>query len=89
MPTVKATTAVEAKKIIQEHNSSGKTIEVLGQGSKRTIGRCIDCDNQLDLSGLTGVNFYEQSEMVVSAKAGTPVSEITKVLAEGGATSSF
>ena len=84
MPTVKATTAVEAKKIIQEHNSSGKTIEVLGQGSKRTIGRCIDCYNQLDLSGLTGVNFYEQSEMVVSAKAGTPVSEITKVLAEGG-----
>ncbi|QND58805.1 FAD-binding protein [Mesorhizobium huakuii] len=59
-------------------------IEILGHGSKRGIGRPLQTEHTLDLSKLTGVTLYEPSELVLSAKAGTPLAEIEKLLAESG-----
>lgn len=53
-----------------------KPLELVGQGSKRNIGRPSQTDLTLDLSGLTGVTLYEPEELVLSAKAGTPIAEI-------------
>jgi len=58
-----------------------KTLEVMGQGSKRALGRPSQTDLTLDLSGLSGVTLYEPAELVLSAKAGTPLAEIEKLLA--------
>jgi len=55
-------------------------LEVAGAGSKRVIGRPSQTDITLDLSGLTGVTLYEPEELVLSAKAGTPLSEIEALL---------
>jgi glycolate oxidase FAD binding subunit len=60
--------------------SHDKAFEVMGQGSKRLIGRPSQTDLTLDLSGLTGVMLYEPAELVLSAKAGTPLSEIEALL---------
>ena len=57
-----------------------KALEVAGQGSKRTIGRPSQTDITLDLSGLSGVTLYEPEELVLSAKAGTPLAEIEALL---------
>ena len=38
----------------------------------------------LDLSGLTGVTLYEPEELVLSAKAGTPIAEIEALVAASG-----
>src|SRR3954449_8701490 len=59
----------------------GKTFEVVGQGSKRGIGRAAQWDLSLDLSELSGVTLYEPEELILSAKAGTPIAEIEKLLA--------
>ena len=56
--------------------AEGKTLEVVGRGSKRALGRPSQSDLTLDLSGLTGVTLYEPEELVLSAKAGTPLAEI-------------
>ena len=61
--------------------AEGKTLEIVGQGSKRGIGRAAQWDLSLDLSGLSGVTLYEPEELVLSAKAGTPMAEIEKLLA--------
>ena len=53
-----------------------KALEVVGHGSKRAIGRPAQTDLTLDLSGLTGITLYEPEELVLSAKAGTPLAEI-------------
>ena len=53
-----------------------KALEVAGHGSKRAIGRPSQTDLTLDLSGLTGVTLYEPAELVLSARAGTKLSEI-------------
>ncbi len=64
--------------------SDGKALEVVGQGSKRAIGRPSQTDLTLDLSSLTGVSMYEPEELVLSARAGTPLSEIEALLDERG-----
>jgi glycolate oxidase FAD binding subunit len=59
-----------------------KALEVAGQGSKRGIGRPSQTDLTLDLSRLTGVTLYEPAELVLSARAGTPLAEIEALLEE-------
>ena len=62
--------------------AEGKTLEVVGRGSKRGIGRPSQTDLTLDLSGLSGVTLYEPEELVLSAKAGTPIAEIEALVDE-------
>ena len=64
--------------------SEEKPLEVIGQGSKRAVGRPSQTDLTLDLSGLTGVTLYEPEELVLSAKAGTPIAEIEALLDSHG-----
>jgi glycolate oxidase FAD binding subunit len=59
-------------------------LEVLGHGSKRALGRPVQAEYTLDLSRLTGVTLYEPEELVLSARAGTPLGEIEKLLREQG-----
>jgi glycolate oxidase FAD binding subunit len=59
-----------------------KSLEVIGRGSKRALGRAAQYDSTLDVSRLSGVVLYEPEELIFSAKAGTPVAEIEKLLAE-------
>src|SRR5438034_7283536 len=61
--------------------AGGKTLEIVGGGSKREIGRAAQWDLTLDLSGLSGVTLYEPEELVLSAKAGTPLAEIEELVA--------
>jgi len=61
--------------------AEGKTLEIVGHGSKRGIGRAAQWDLSLDLSDLSGVTLYEPDELVLSAKAGTPMAEIEALLA--------
>jgi glycolate oxidase FAD binding subunit len=60
--------------------SHEKSLDVLGRGSKRGLGRPSQHDLTLDLSGLSGVTLYEPEELVLSAKAGTPIAEIEALL---------
>jgi glycolate oxidase FAD binding subunit len=64
--------------------AEGKTLEVVGHGSKRGFGRPAQYDATLDMSGITGVTLYEPEELVLSAKAATPLGEIRALLAAKG-----
>jgi glycolate oxidase FAD binding subunit len=59
-------------------------LEIVGRGSKRGLGRNFQADHSLDLSGLSGINFYEPEELILSAKPATPMAEIEAALAERG-----
>ncbi len=56
-------------------------LEVVGGGSKRALGRAVQAAHVLDLSGLSGVEMYEPNELVMSARAGTPLAEVEAALA--------
>jgi len=79
--TLKPRDARDAEAAVQWALAEGKTLDVLGHGSKRGIGRAAQWDLSLDLSALSGVTLYEPEELILSARAGTPLAEIESLLA--------
>lgn len=82
MTTFTPTTAQEVLNIVRWAAAEETPLEILGHGSKRGIGRPVQTEHVLDLSQLSGITLYEPEELVLSAKAGTPISEIEGLLAE-------
>jgi glycolate oxidase FAD binding subunit len=82
--TLRARDAKDVEAAVQWLLAEGKAAEIVGHGSKRAIGRPAQTDLTLDLSGLSGVTLYEPEELVLSAKAGTPLAEIEALVAAKG-----
>ena len=66
---------------IKSSLAKNRTLEIIGNGSKRAIGRAAQWDTTLNLSALAGVSLYEPDELVLSAKAATPLAEIEALVA--------
>jgi glycolate oxidase FAD binding subunit len=81
---IKPRDAREVEAALQWALAEGKALELIGQGSKRAIGRPAQTDITLDLSALSGVTLYEPEELVLSARAGTPLAEIEALVASKG-----
>jgi glycolate oxidase FAD binding subunit len=76
--------AREIADAVQWALANGKALEIAGNGSKRALGRPVQTDVTLELSGLAGVTLYEPEELVLTAKAGTPLAEIEALIAAKG-----
>lgn len=84
MTTFAPNTAAEVLAAVEWVLAGEAQLEIVGNGSKRGIGRPAQTEHTLDLSKLTGVTLYEPEELVLSARAGTPLAEIEALLAERG-----
>ena len=73
----------ELAAIIKQANASKTSLDIAGGGSKRAIGRPTNATHQVSTRGLRGITLYEPNEMVMSARAGTLLSEVQSVLAKG------
>jgi len=62
--------------------SEDTPIEVVGHGTKSGFGRAVNLSATLDTSDLTGITYYEASELALTARAGTPLAEIQATLAK-------
>ena len=82
--TLRSRDAKDTEDAVRWAVSGGKALEVVGAGSKRAVGRPSQSDLTLDLSGLRGVTLYEPAELVLSAKAGTPLAEIEALVEANG-----
>ncbi|MEM8626369.1 MAG: FAD-binding protein [Pseudomonadota bacterium] len=74
------TSEQEVAEIIADHANAARPLDVVGQGTKRSIGRATESDAVLGLERLRGVTFYEPTELVMSALAGTPLSVVNNEL---------
>lgn len=79
---IKPRDAEEARAFIEWAAAEEAPLELWGGGTKRGLGRPFQATYGLDLSGLAGVTLYEPDELVLSARAGTKLVEIQKLLAE-------
>lgn len=68
---------------IRQAAHTGDPLCIRGQGTKDFYGGP-RVGSPLDLTGLSGVSSYEPTELVVTARAGTPLVELETVLAEKG-----
>ncbi|MBN9064915.1 MAG: FAD-binding protein [Rhizobiales bacterium] len=80
MTTFTPSASEEVLSAVQWALSEEEPLEIVGHGSKRGIGRPVQAAHTLYLSGLSGVTLYEPEELVLSAKAGTPLADIEKLL---------
>ena len=62
--------------------SAQTPVEVIGAGSKRAVGRPLQTGVSVTTENLNGITLYEPTELVLSARAGTPLTEIEETLAE-------
>lgn len=57
-------------------------LEILGAGTKRTLGRPVEARKVLTTRALSGISLYEPAELVLRARAGTLLSHLRTALAE-------
>ena len=79
---IRPSTAEELREVVAWAAAEEAPLELLGAGSKRALGRPVEADTQVALAGLAGIGLYEPAELVMSAKAGTPLAEIEARLAD-------
>jgi len=84
LTTLTPSTPNEILSVVRWAAAEQTPLEIVGHGSKRGIGRPAQAEHTLDLSNLSGVTLYEPEELVLSARAGTPLAEIERLLAENG-----
>jgi glycolate oxidase FAD binding subunit len=77
-------TEAEACEIIAQARADKRTLGIEGGGTRAGLGRPVACDGVLSTRKLTGVTLYEPAELVISARAGTPLAAIEATLAEKG-----
>ncbi len=61
-----------------------ETLRVEGNGTKSGLMRPIKAARSLSTAGLSGITLYAPKELILSARAGTPMPEIEAALAEAG-----
>jgi len=64
--------------------SSREPLAVLGNGTKSAMLRPVQAAQSLSTRNLTGITLYSPNELIISARAGTALSEVEAALAEHG-----
>lgn len=60
------------------------TVEIVGGGTRRSFGASTPDAEQLATTALSGIISYDPAELVLTARAGTPLAELEAALAECG-----
>jgi glycolate oxidase FAD binding subunit len=69
---------------VAEAARSGQPLAVEGNGTKRAMLRPVQAALTLSTRNLIGITLYKPQELILSARAGTPLPEIEAALAERG-----
>jgi glycolate oxidase FAD binding subunit len=72
----------EFARALEEATATKTPLEVMGAGSKQRIGRPMQTAANLSTKAMRGIKLYEPGEMVMAARAGTPLHQVEDTLAE-------
>ena len=70
----------EVSSLIKKFYKSNIPIELVGSGSKKNIGKPLQCSKTLNLSKLNGIIEYLPEELYIKVKACTPIKQIEEEL---------
>ncbi len=80
MSVVRPASAAELLAAVKEALADATPLEILGNGTKRDLGRPFQAGRRLEMTALGGVSLYEPGELVLAAGAGTKLSDIEEAL---------
>ncbi len=70
----------EAADLIREARGARRRLELRGGGTRSGLGRPVEAEALLSSSALVGITLHEPAELVIAARAGTPVRELEAAL---------
>jgi glycolate oxidase FAD binding subunit len=74
------TTEAEAADMVRAARSARTPLEIRGGGTRGGLGRPVQAGSLLSTRALSGIVFHEPAELVIRARAGTPMAEIEAAL---------
>jgi glycolate oxidase FAD binding subunit len=75
---------LELRDLLRAATARKQPLEILGAGSKRNVGRAGPVLPGVTTTALAGITLYEPTELVMSARAGTPLAQIEAELGGRG-----
>ena len=82
MSDIKATDLRDVQDAIQAAVAAKTRLEVRASGTKQHLGVAAAYDRVLDVSAMSGIIDYQPKELVMTLRAGTPMDQVEKALAD-------
>jgi glycolate oxidase FAD binding subunit len=78
--TLKVRDAKDVEQAVREAIASEQPLEIIGHGSKRSVGQPMATNALLDLSALNAVTAYEPNELIITVEAGAPLADVKSLI---------
>jgi glycolate oxidase FAD binding subunit len=78
--TLRVRDAKDVEEVVRAAIASEQPLEIIGHGSKRSIGHAMATNAVLDVSALNAVTSYEPNELIVTLQAGAPLADVLSLI---------
>ena len=80
MDTLKVRDAGDVEQVVRAAVANEQPLEIIGRGSKRSVGQPMATNAVLDLSTLNAVTSYEPNELIITVQAGAPLADVLSLI---------
>ena len=80
MDILKVRDAADVEQVVQAALANEQPLEILGHGSKRSIGHALATNAVLDISALDAIVSYEPNELLLTVGAGAPLADVLSLI---------
>lgn len=80
MDTLRVRDAKDVEEVVRAAIANEQPLEIIGHGSKRSIGQAMATNAVLDVSALNAVTSYEPNELIVTLQAGAPLGDVQSLI---------
>ncbi|MBR0818395.1 FAD-binding protein [Bradyrhizobium liaoningense] len=80
MDTLRVRDAKDVEEVVRAAIANEQPLEIIGHGSKRSIGHAMATNAVLDISALNAVTSYEPNELIVTLQAGAPLADVLSLI---------
>ena len=80
MDTLRVRDAKDVEEVVRAAIANEQPLEIIGHGSKRSIGHAMATNAVLDVSALNAVTSYEPNELIVTLQAGAPLADVLSLI---------
>ena len=80
MDTLKVRDGKDVEEVVRAAIANEQPLEIIGHGSKRSIGHAMATNAVLDVSALNAVTSYEPNELIVTLQAGAPLADVLSLI---------